>query len=175
VTTAELSKCLAKHRQSGVAIDSNLLLLLWIGSFDRSLIGRFKRTQKYTETDFDLLLNLVARVRLLVTTPNVLTEVSNLAGQLPEHTAEEFRSEMQSAVERLREDYYPCKLAVTERSFVRLGLADSTLAMLAKEKVLVLTDDLPLYAQLNSEGMPVMNFTHFRSAAYGWESSGGKS
>jgi hypothetical protein len=171
VTTTELSNRLARHRQTGVAIDSNLLLLLWIGSFDRSLIGRFKRTQKYTETDFDLLLGLVARVRLLVTTPSVLTEVSNLAGQLPEEMAEEFRSEMHSAVERLSERHFPCKLAVSESSFVRLGLTDTTLAMLAKDKVLVLTDDLPLYAQLNSDGMPVMNFTHFRSAAYGWEDS----
>ncbi|HEY9172803.1 MAG TPA: hypothetical protein VI136_11010, partial [Verrucomicrobiae bacterium] len=47
-------------------------------------------------------------------------------------------------------------------------LTDCTLAMLARQRVLVLTDDLPLYAQLVSEGSPVLNFTHLRSAAYGW-------
>jgi len=169
VTTTALFKLLARHRQSGVAIDSNLLLLLWIGSFDRSLIQRFKRTQKYTEADFDLLVSLMPRVRMLVTTPNVLTEVSNLAGQLPEQMAEEFRVEMQRIVQQLNEQHFPCKLAVAENCFVSLGLTDSTLTMLARNKVLILTDDLPLYAQLNLEKMPVINFTHIRSLIYGWK------
>ena len=164
----ELSKLLSRHRQ-GVAVDSNLLLLLWIGSFDRSLIKRFKRTQKYTESDFDLLVALVARVRLLVTTPNVLTEVSNLAGQLPEQTAEEFRSEMRRVVEQISEQHFPCKLAAAENCFISVGLTDSTLTLLARKKILIMTDDLPLYALLHSERMPVINFTHVRSAAYGWE------
>jgi rRNA-processing protein FCF1 len=169
VTTSALPKLLARHRQSGVAIDSNLLLLLWIGSFDRSLIQRFKRTQKYTEADFDLLVRLVSRVRVLVTTPNVLTEVSNLAGQLPEQMAEEFRVEMQRVVQQINEQHFPCKLAAAEDCFISLGLTDSTLTMLARGKILVLTDDLPLYARLHSEKMPVINFTHVRSMAYGWE------
>lgn len=106
----DLPKLLARHRQLGVAIDSNLLLLLWIGSFDRSLIQRFKRTQKYTETDYDLLVSLVARVKLLVTTPNVLTEVSNLAGQLPQQMAEEFRAEMQRVIAQFNEQHFPVNL-----------------------------------------------------------------
>lgn len=166
---ADLSKYLAKHRQSGVAIDSNLLLLLWIGSFDRSLITRFKRTQKYTEPDFDLLVSLLTSVRLLVTTPNILTEVSNLAGQLPEHIAEDFRFEMKLVIQRFDEQHYPGKLAVAENCFISLGLTDSTLTLLARNKTLILTDDLPLYAQLSSAKLPVINFTHIRSAAYGWK------
>ncbi len=169
MTSAELSKLLVRHRQSGVAIDSNLLLLLWIGSFDRSLILRFKRTQKYTESDFDLLVSLVTRVRVLVTTPNVLTEVGNLAGQLPEQMAEEFRAEIRHVIERMSEQHFPCKLVAAENCFVSLGLTDSTLTMLAQKKILILTDDLPLYAELSSARMPVINFNHVRSAAYGWK------
>ena len=169
MNVVDLPKLLARHRQSGVAIDSNLLLLLWIGSFDRSLIQRFKRTQKYAETDYDLLVSLVARVKLLVTTPNVLTEVSNLAGQLPQQMAEEFRVEMQRVIDQFNEQHFPCKLAAAENCFISLGLTDSTLAILARKKILVLTDDLPLYAQLHSAKMPVINFTHVRSTAYGWE------
>lgn len=169
MSSQELSKLLNRHRQSGVAIDSNLLLLLWIGSFDRSLIVRFKRTQKYTEADFDLLVSVLARVRVIVTTPHVLTEVSNLAGQLPQDMAEEFRSEMCVAVETLNERNFSVKLAVAEKHFTALGLTDCTLTLLAQQKILVLTDDLPLYAKLNSDAMPVINFTHIRSSAYNWK------
>jgi len=169
VTTSELSKCLAKHRQSGVAIDTNLLLLLWVGNFDRSLIQRFKRTQKYTEADFDLLVALGQQIRLLVTTPNILTEVSNLAGQLHEDTAQEFRSEMRIDIEKFDERHFPCKLIVKEDTFIPLGLTDSTLTLLARQKTLILTDDLPLYVQLAAAKLPVINFTHVRSAAYDWK------
>jgi hypothetical protein len=78
---------------------------------------------------------------------------------------------MQRAVEGQKEHYFPSNVAVSEGNFIQLGLTDSTLGLLAREKVLILTDDLPLYAKLDSEGMPVMNFAHFCSAAYGWESS----
>src|ERR1035441_2201040 len=89
---------LTRHRETGVVIDTQLLLLLWIGSFDRTLVGRFKRIQRYEESDFDLLSNIVARCPRLVTTPNVLTEVGNLAGQLPEEIANEFRGEFRLVV-----------------------------------------------------------------------------
>ncbi len=169
MTALQLSKCLAKHRQFGVAIDTNLLLLLWVGNFERSLIQRFKRTRKYTEADFDLLVALARQIRLLVTTPSILTEVSNLAGQLPEDTAEEFRSEMKRDIQQFDERHFPCKLVVQENTFIPLGLADSTLTLLARQKALVLTDDLPLYIQLAAAKLPVINFTHIRAAAYDWK------
>ena len=160
---------LAKHRHSGVAIDTQLLLLLWVGNFDRSLIGRFKRVKKYSETDFDLLVGLVARCPKLVTTPNVLTELSNWAGQLPEDLVEEFREEFRRAVAKLNERLFE-SVAVTQLDgFLRLGLADSTLINLAKQDVLVLTDDHPLYQQLVADNLPAINFTHVRTSAYGWQ------
>jgi hypothetical protein len=159
---------LAKHRETGVVIDTQLLLLLWIGSFDRSLVGRFKRIQKYEESDFDLLLNLVARCPRLVTTPNVLTEVSNLAGQLPEEMAEEFRDEFRLAVKKLDERLLKSEDIVEDAAFLRLGLADGTIINLARQKKLVITDDLPLYAQLMDEKLAAINFTHVRSSAYDW-------
>jgi len=37
-----------------VLLDTNLLLLLTVGMLDRKLIGKHKRTQEFTEEDFDL-------------------------------------------------------------------------------------------------------------------------
>ena len=159
---------IAKHRDSGVAIDTQLLLLLWIGGFDRTQIGR-KRLGQYNETDFDLLVGLVSHCSKLVTTPNVLTEVSNLAGQLPGELAEEFREEFCLVVEKLDERYHESVAVTKLAGFLRLGLADGTLLNLARQGVLVLTDDFPLYQQLANENLPALNFTHFRTAAYGWQ------
>jgi hypothetical protein len=145
------------------------LLLLWIGSFDRTLISRFKRTQKYSAEDFDLLVSLLKRIPSIVTTPHVLTEVSNLAGQLPENIAEEFRSELRIVFDRLNEQNFPCRNVAAETGFITLGLTDCSLTLLARQKVLVLTDDFPLYANLDAQSMPVINFTHVRSSAYGWQ------
>ena len=160
---------LAQHRKSGVAIDTQLLLLLWIGNFDRSQIGRFKRLRQYTETDFDLLCGLVACCPKLVTTPNVLTEVSNLAGQLPGELAEEFREEFRRVVTKLNEQHFDSISVTQSDSFLRLGLADGTLLKLARQNVLVLTDDHLLYQQLANDHLPALNFTYVRTSAYGWK------
>jgi rRNA-processing protein FCF1 len=159
---------LTRHRETGVVIDTQLLLLLWIGSFDRSLVGRFKRIQRYEETDFDLLSNIVARCPRLVTTPNVLTEVGNLAGQLPEEIANEFRGEFRLVVKKMDERLLKSAEVVEDDAFLRLGLADSTIINLARQNMLVLTDDFPLYAQLIEEKLHAINFTHVRASAYDW-------
>jgi hypothetical protein len=88
-------------------IDANLLLLLVVGSADRSLIESFKRTRAYTREDFDLLLRLVARFPKVVTTPNVLTEVSNLAGQLRDPTRRAIRQKLSRLITDIGEDYIP--------------------------------------------------------------------
>lgn len=80
-------------------VDSNLLLLYIVGKCDPRIIPRFTRTEKYTIKDFELLQALLERVfKTVVTTPNVLTEVSNLATKLQESERFSFRETMRSHV-----------------------------------------------------------------------------
>jgi hypothetical protein len=44
-----------RNKRFGVLLDTNLLLLDLIGQFNREHISRFKRTQTFTPTDYDLL------------------------------------------------------------------------------------------------------------------------
>lgn len=165
----QLMATLARFRESGVAIDTQLLLLLWIGGFDRQLFESFKRVkQRYVETDYDLLLAVVGMCPKLVTTPNVLTEVVNLAGQLPDQTALEFREELRRVIPSWDERVFASRERVQDKSFLKLGLADSTLEGLARQNVLVLTHDFPLYGSLMNAGLPAMNFTHLRAEFYHW-------
>jgi hypothetical protein len=77
-----LETLLARHRAAGIIVDTNLLLLLLIGSHNPTLISSFKRTTRYTASDFHLLVETLALFSTLLTTAHILTEVSNLAGQL---------------------------------------------------------------------------------------------
>jgi len=70
-----------KHRGKGALLDANLLLVYVTGKFDKNRMSQFSRTQQYVE-DFPLIEYLVELFPVVHTTPNVLTEVSNLAKDL---------------------------------------------------------------------------------------------
>jgi hypothetical protein len=61
-------------------IDTNLLVLLLIGRWDRDRVPRFRRTQVFSSNDFDILEQHLRLYQKLITTVPVLTEVSNLMG-----------------------------------------------------------------------------------------------
>jgi hypothetical protein len=156
---------LLQKYQHGVAlVDANLLLLYLVGKCDPRIIPRFPRTQKYTSEDFELLSKLLETFfRALVTTPNVLTEVSNLATKLSENERAAFFDQMRHSVATLDETYCPSRVAVEDRNYRTFGLTDATILNFRPD-VLVLTDDLPLYQLLSSRGRDVLNFTHIRAA-----------
>ena len=68
-----------KHCQSDILVDTNLLLLLMIGAVEEKLIGG-KRTERYTVDHYRSLSNILKDFQHLITTPHILTEVSNLGG-----------------------------------------------------------------------------------------------
>jgi len=152
-------------RPRAVLIDTNLLLVLVLGSHDRDQVERFRRTRTYTAEDFDLLAQFVGGFREMVVTPNVLTEVSNLAGQLAEPLRSRVLLSLGLLATRVRERYFPSSEAAQEPEFSRFGLADVSVLLTAREKVAVLTDDLPLYLRLSALDLYVVNFNHLRTGA----------
>jgi len=74
-----------RFRGGRILLDANILLLLLIGSFERSRIAQFKRTAGFSEFEFDQLVGFLRAFTQIVTTPHILTEVSNLGNALPEH------------------------------------------------------------------------------------------
>jgi hypothetical protein len=146
-------------------IDTNLLLVLVVGSHDRDQIERFKRTRAYSADDYDLLIRFVAGFGELVVTPNVLTEVSNLAGQLSEPLRGRVLASLAMLAVQVPERYFPSSDVVREPDFLRLGLTDVSVLLTAREKVAVLTDDLPLYLKLSAQDAYVVNFNHLRTGA----------
>ena len=153
-----------RHLHGVALVDTNLLLLYLVGKSDPRIIPRFIRTQKYTIEDFQILKKLLELFfSALVTTPNILTEVSNLVTKLSENDRPAFFDQMKLSIATLDERYCPSRTAVEDRNYRKFGLTDATI-LSTEGNFLVLTDDLPLYQLLSSRGRDVINFTHIRAA-----------
>lgn len=153
-----------KYRDRGLLVDTNLLLLLFIGAFNRDLIGKDKRLAAYAPEDFDALIALMDFFpKRLITTPNVLTELSNLSGHLLQTN---FCNVFASTVDLLLEEFRPSLEVLSVPEMRRYGLTDGAISVVAKGKYLVLTDDFPLAGQLAKSGVDCINFNHVRTRAW---------
>lgn len=141
-------------------IDTNLLVLLIVGRFSPDLISRHKRTRKYSIEDFELLLRIATNAPSLVTTPNVLTEASNLLDD-----DERLQRILALLVNQAQETFVESRTACAQPEFPRLGLADAAI-LEASAGHGVLTDDLGLYLALQDRGIESWNFNHFREALW---------
>jgi hypothetical protein len=147
-------------------IDSNLLLVYFVGSYDRHLIARFKRTAAFTIDDFELLAQFIAFFDRVVTTPNILTEVNSFSNQLAETIKAGYYPEFSRQIHLLEEYYLPSSEVSSLASFARLGLTDLGIVRLVRDQYWVLSDDLKLVIHLQGLGIDAINFNHIRAA--GW-------
>lgn len=166
---AELATHLRRHRDEGILLDTNVLLLLWLAKFDPRLIGG-KRLEKYTPDDVELLAGYVGQFKRILTTSTILTETSNLAAQVLSGQPKQalFRRFFPSFGVSPPKGFHRCSvdgLALDESIFVRLGFTDASIAATVGTQHLLLTDDLDLYLATQAQGAPAINFTHMREAA----------
>jgi hypothetical protein len=155
-----------KHRSKGVLVDTNLLVLFLVGSVNKRRIGEFKRTQNFTVEDFDLLSQLIPWFGTLVTTPHVLSQVSDLT-DLPGKDLHAVRRLFNILVEQMEESYHLSRVFVTHDLFSRLGVTDAAIATVCSTGILVLTTDLNLQLALLHGGADALNFNHIRPIGMG--------
>src|SRR5262249_48293694 len=154
-----------RHKHNGILVDSNLLLVYAIGLFDPHLIANFKRTNNYTIQDFDLLRKLLGLFSRVLTTPNILTEVSNLSSSLNNQWAE-FLASFKKLISVLDERSMVSQIATTDPAFANHGLTDGGIGHILRTKnCLLITDDLPMYSFLCKK-LDIVNFTHLRTAQW---------
>jgi hypothetical protein len=161
----DIISLLSKHRSQGAIIDTNLVLLLVIGTYDIRRISTFKRTLKYTPEDFDLLSNLLNRLAHRITTPNIITETDNLSRQLPENEHEAVSQTLLELCTNFLEIYVPTDRAVADPLYSRLGITDCITLSLARQRRLVITDDFELANRISSLNGDVININHIRQFA----------
>jgi rRNA-processing protein FCF1 len=153
---------LSRYSNKGILIDSNLLLLYFVGKYKPSEIPKFKRTAAFEINDFRLLLSILRRFNKIITTPNILTEVSNLSNQLPNNFKLTYYSEFANQVLLLDEKYITSSNICSLEHFRKFGITDSGIIEAAKNQYLVLTDDFKLTNFLENMKVDVINFNHIR-------------
>lgn len=143
-------------------VDSNLLILLLIGNFDKNRISKFKRTNMFTVEDYDLLVNIIKKFNEIIVTPNILTEVCNLCNSYNTANDNKLYIYFKQIIDNFTENYVPTKSITTLFTFNKLGVSDSTIFELCSKGTLLLTDDFPLYSCVTSKKYLAINFHNLR-------------
>jgi hypothetical protein len=161
-----------RFRPKGLLVDTNLLLVYAIGKYDVDILERqtFDRVAAYTREDFDLLTRLMSIFTKRVTTPHVLTEVSNWIGQLRQQQKQDcWRIFPQTFSDIIEQQFDSLDLS-KEDHFSFLGLTDTALARIANE-FLILTDDARFIGHMNNLRLDALNFNHIRQMVWLQEQS----
>lgn len=155
-------------RSTTLLLDTNLLLLLFIGCKDTSLIPKARTLSAFEEGDYDLLEDVINKnsFNRLVTTPHIMTEVSNLLGKERNDIREIGREAMSEFLSKCDEHTDSSAILVADPQFNRLGITDVAIAIASRLPAFVLTADLALYLHISSSGLQAENFNHIRQGSW---------
>ena len=152
---------------AGYFVDSSLLTLLAVGNEDRSLIAKHRRLRGYAPEDYDALTALISRTDSgkIFTTPNTLTETSNLIGQHGDPERSRLFARLRSLIVESVEIVAASADASSNDSFKRLGLTDAALLEVVSPQTPLLTSDARLYleAMKGARDVVAVNFAYLRS------------
>ena len=122
----------------------------------------WKHLQAY-DTDDLRWLNKEVKGAIHCTLPNILTEAAYFLGSGSQHTLNGGWELLANYVQAWSEVYKPSHDVVRDPTYARLGLTDAAIAMLAKDKVRVITVDFELANRLVLDGLDAVNPRHFKT------------
>ncbi|KAA5601928.1 hypothetical protein [Blastochloris sulfoviridis] len=155
----DIDRLIARYRRAGVILDTNILLMLAVGSFDSNYISQHKNTKDFSVEDFHLLVSIVDQIDRVVATPNIITETDNLVRQNPR--GQDIRTQVRELISVIHEVPIASIKAVQSERYPGLGVADCA-TLLASDGVLVITTDSALHVALLENERDAVNFNHLR-------------
>jgi hypothetical protein len=168
--TSELAVLLSRYRGRGLLLDANLLLVLAIGQSNPLLIERHKKTKgEYIPEDHGLLLEVMASFSPLITTPHILTEVSNQLGQSSNPLKYALFEGFAELIQLLVEHHIPSRKLAGHDHLAVFGLTDlGILEIATAEKCLAITADSRLADYLVRAGVDAIHYDWIRKLERGW-------
>lgn len=144
-------------------LDTNLLLLYFVGNYDSSFISRCPTTQDFTEQDYIRLINIVKDSKEILITPQILAEVSNLSERISEPKFSLYMQSLISKLSTFNEKHIPMiQLLNDEKNLIRLGFTDLSIVEVSKKyDCIILTKDFKLFQIALSEGGKAVNYNRF--------------
>ncbi|MBM2813937.1 MAG: hypothetical protein HW421_699 [Ignavibacteria bacterium] len=158
---SHIDTLLIKYKNKGIIIDSNLLIYYFIGSYHQNLVKNFKVTKKYGIDGYKIIRDILNLFEYKITTPNILTEISNLSNKIPDKEKIEFYHTFFQEITIFDEVFIPSKEVFENEKSRKFGLTDSIIFHLSKNKsYLVLTDDFELCKFLEFHNIDVLNYNN---------------
>ncbi len=149
---------------TGYFVDTNLLLLLVVGTVGRDLIAKHRRLSGYTVEDYEVLVGLVDSVGPVYVTANTLTETSNLLAQHADPERSLLFDGLRHFIEETEEVMVTSIQAAGNRAFARLGLTDAVLLEVVTTERPLVTVDAALYVEaMKQTENAAVNFLHLRN------------
>ena len=143
--TASCGTLSEAKRLGGYFLDTNLFVLLVVGSESRDLISKHRRLREYSAEDYDILSELLEDADQLFVTPNTLTETSNLVSQHGEPERSRLMRRLQYLIHGSREIIVASTEASSNAKFEEMGLTDAALLEIVTADTPLLTVDFDLY------------------------------
>ena len=162
---ANILSLFQKHRDKGLLLDSNLLLLYFVGCAGVELIPTHPRLSSYKQVDFELVAQIFHHFTKhggVVTTPHILTEVTNLSDKLRGGHRMEFFGAIRHQINTLTEETIPARILAESPAFTQFGLTDTAISHLAARNLLVLTADRPLWGFLKKQKVAAIHYADLR-------------
>jgi hypothetical protein len=138
-----------------------LLLFFLAMQVDLGILRSFKRVSNFRSSDLQPLKDLVGAFSALITTPHVLTEVSNFIDQAPPQWRPQLIDALRSFIIEQEEHFEESSRLVELPEFAHLALADTALLSLSRS-VSVATLDYELYGRILAVGGRAIHFDHVR-------------
>lgn len=147
----------------GLLVDANLLCLLVVGLTDQAAIQRHKRLGAYSVEDFVTATEIVDCFGDLILCPQVVAETSNLLRHSAEGSG--FSEILRRLVHQYEERSRASREAVESPSFMRLGVTDAVLILLAGEAAALFSADAKLCHAVEQAGHRAINYNYVRDGA----------
>ncbi len=157
-----------KYGGKGLLVDTNLLILYLVGLATPQRITTFKPivNQGFSTADFELLRKITLLFKRLVTTPHILTEISNHSDKLKGVDKLRFYALLRSKLVGWKEHYTESAELCQRDEFIKLGLTDTAITDIAPGNFLVITVDFELAGHLQKKKVDVINFNHLRQVSW---------
>jgi len=156
-----LNAYILNYATKGIILDTNIFLLYLVGIFDKSFIREFDRTKMFDEASFNLLFRFVNNFKRIITTPNIITELSNFSFKISEPKLSNFLQTFIVYLRTAKESYIQKDILFNNKAFCKVGITDaSIIETVKKEKLLVLTTDFELTGILRANKFDVINFNN---------------
>lgn len=130
-----INTLLFKYKSKGLLIDSNLLFVYFIGTYNEALLSKFQRVNRYGKTGYRILFQLINYFDKIIVTPHILTEISNLSTKLDSKFKDSYFHDFLSKLEFFKEEnilVYENRENIFKSKVVIFGITDSMIYVLSQ-------------------------------------------